>query len=423
MRQLDSPSRSFHRPGGRSNRGGVDALRLQLATLRRREAQIALSQRDECETLLARAVQIRNERRELQTELQRCERGSSSATGRSEAVNERMEVELRMEQRAMDHARHELSRVEEAEERLGTESARNINAQSASLREEGEKYDKAARASDELSERLEERWEGVEAEIDELRQAQSRLEVEVPDVPKETLVRLRENVASLTAKLEIADEECGPEAKRLWLMADSTVARLKIAQGERRRLNHVLLQARWDHDNLKSSYDRIMRGLLEQHEAQHQSMESLREESAASRREAEEMAATIRSNDEALQRAREDQLKAETFVQHLTTQVNRLETERDTLRQKMRDQPAGPALADGSGLSKEANREAAQFLRQDHRRLIDESRAALARDKDEEEGVAEVCELLEVELRRAEQRKGELESEANMVLPLLGGRR
>merc|ERR1712187_741446 len=135
---------------------------------------------------------------------------------------------------------------------------------------------------------------------------------------------------------------------------------------------------------MESSYDRIIRGLEQQETEQEASTRDLQAQLVAAKTEGEEMARALDENQDRIVQMRKDRWESETFVQHLNSQMNRLEDERDKMRSSVRGRPIGQRPA-GQGLpdepptlSKEAKKTAAEFLRQDHRRLIEESRMALA---------------------------------------------
>jgi len=287
--------------------------------------------------------------------------------------------------------------------------------------QESEEYDESRKACEELSVHMGRRITALESEMGDAAggpgaagRAARRAKLTSQDV-----FLLRGEVKVLHAKVQLMKEELGDEARALWLSSEAELPRLRMRERERRKLQGMLSQARWDRDSLQREYDRVLRGLREQEEAQAVAEEELTRELLSTKAEGEEMIVSMRRTGIRLAEMRHDSWETECFVQHLGGQVERLEAERNKLRASFLDRSGGRA----AGLGPDAQEAALAWMQQDHARFLEEMRDATVRDEEEARVVGDACREVEVRLRCVEERNAEMRSEVAALTPLLRGTR
>ncbi|CAJ1403583.1 unnamed protein product [Effrenium voratum] len=330
-------------PHGGNNPTRHDELCLHLARLRCERNTEEITVRGECEALLADAVQLRADRKELEEEVVRWQRRATleadveeKSSARSEKIQRALVAELQEGQSELKAASVSLRGVaadwvieDEPEKRLERAEAECRHAKDLEA-----EYDEAVNAAKQLAQRLHTKLASFKNE-------------EVPDAVRSSagqpssghglqdLERLRQEVRLLTVQVEIAEQECGEEAKLLVQSKATELPRLRAAERERQQLVGRLGQARYDRDNLERSYTRIVNGLREHEVRMEHQAEELNTGLHTCRLEGEEMVATMKDNDRNIAEMRKERWETEAFIEHLSNQVARLEDERNSLKSSL----------------------------------------------------------------------------------------
>ncbi|CAJ1365023.1 unnamed protein product [Effrenium voratum] len=320
-----------------------DELCLHLARLRCERNTEEITVRGECEALLADAVQLRADRKELEEEVVRWQRRATlevdveeKSSARSEKIQRALVAELQEGQSELKAASVSLRGVaadwvieDEPEKRLERAEAECRHAKDLEA-----EYDEAVNAAKQLAQRLHTKLASFKNE-------------EAPDAVRSSagqpssghglqdLERLRQEVRLLTVQVEIAEQECGEEAKLLVQSKATELPRLRAAERERQQLVGRLGQARYDRDNLERSYTRIVNGLREHEVRMEHQAEELNTGLHTCRLEGEEMVATMKDNDRNIAEMRKERWETEAFIEHLSNQVARLEDERNSLKSSL----------------------------------------------------------------------------------------
>lgn len=404
-----------------------DELCLHLAQLRCERNMEELSFRQECEALLACAVDLRADRKELEEETARWQKLAGHeadleerSTARSEKAHRILVNELQEGQNELKAASASLRGVaadwvieDEPEKRLERSEAECRRA-----RDCDEEYQEALFASKQLARRLRNKLDShtedtLRSSADTARMASGALAVQDLD-------RLRQEVRRLSVQVEIAERECGEEAKLLWHNKDTELPRLRAAELERQQLVGRLGQARYDRDHLERNYTRILNGLQEHEARMELQSQQLSEGLLMCRREGEEMVATMKDNDKSIAEMRKERWETEAFIEHLSNQVAKLEDERNSLKSSLSNGGKSGMLA-GIDHDVQVNvlqlldsRDASLLSRQEH-----EVCQELLQDEADAQAVgAEMCQQ-EHALQQLESRNAELRSEVEACKPLL----
>ncbi|CAJ1449602.1 unnamed protein product [Effrenium voratum] len=405
-------------PHGGNNPTRHDELCLHLARLRCERNTEEITVRGECEALLADAVQLRADRKELEEEVVRWQRRATleadveeKSSARSEKIQRALVAELQEGQSELKAASVSLRGVaadwvieDEPEKRLERAEAECRHAKDLEA-----EYDEAVNAAKQLAQRLHTKLASFKNE-------------EVPDAVRSSagqpssghglqdLERLRQEVRLLTVQVEIAEQECGEEAKLLVQSKATELPRLRAAERERQQLVGRLGQARYDRDNLERSYTRIVNGLREHEVRMEHQAEELNTGLHTCRLEGEEMVATMKDNDRNIAEMRKERWETEAFIEHLSNQVARLEDERNSLKSSLGG--SGSALM---GIDHDVK---ASVLALDSRdpdvisKRELEVQKELLQDEADTEAIAQEIEEQEEALLKLESRNAELRSEA-----------
>eukprot|EP00929_Paragymnodinium_shiwhaense_P063378 TRINITY_DN31660_c0_g1_i4.p1 TRINITY_DN31660_c0_g1~~TRINITY_DN31660_c0_g1_i4.p1 ORF type:complete len:248 (-),score=77.66 TRINITY_DN31660_c0_g1_i4:931-1674(-) len=197
----------------------VTALRVQLATLRQKELEESTSQRQECEALLTKAVDLRAKKRDLQSEVNAV-RAAGGVDENSKEVRllPRYREELDYEKFELDAARARLRDVqanaEDVDDDVVTTILKQTRERNETLCEETVEYKQAQHAAEQLSARLSGQLEGFEQEVrvaeDKNKAAGRRV---YQNISKDELDRLRADVEVLRRRCAVMEEEVGYEAE------------------------------------------------------------------------------------------------------------------------------------------------------------------------------------------------------------------
>lgn len=389
-------------------------LRFYWAELRHKEAV----QQGACEQLLSFGVELRVERRELQDEIGLYQREavearetSVRAVARYGKSTGQLRSELDAQKASLGSVRTTHRAVLEDEPE---DSLQDVEEQCQLLREEDAEWRDACEASEQLTEHLANKLGSLEAEVGRLRvgrifDPESRRAAE-PST--EELERLRNEVKVLSRKATMVAGEADEETRVLWDATEGELPRLRRADEERRDLQAQLSQARHDRDSLERDYQRVLRGLGEQEASQEINKRGLLTTLMETRAEGEEMVASLRKTDENLAELRLARADAEAFSEHLSTQVARLEMERNRLIQSLLvRQPGSGAAGPLASMGRATEEEALAWRRQDRMRANEEGHEALLRDEEEVRVVEEDCRGLETQLAESERHNAELRGE------------
>lgn len=420
-----------HRLMSQPDRGAAkcEDLRMQLAQLKRQAALEEHAKRVGGEELLGQVVELRSEQRTLSHEMRAWHEethaaanvAASSRAALGDSAHE-LRRELAYQQGALGAAREQINQLS-ASSVLEDDPDEELAAwqqECARMLEEGNEYDDSRAACQELSERLAQRIGSLEEEVAHARTGLKVSRVaQQAKITQDDILRLRSEVKILRAKVGSAAAEVNAEAKTLWLTSEAELPRLRMQELERRKLQKSLAQAHWDNDRLQQDYDRVIRGLQEQEEVQRASEQELSAEIADSRAEGEEMISAMTKVRQRLAELRTDSSETESFMKHLSGQVEHLEAERNKLRASFADAKPGAgqhsALADMEPSARQAS---LAWMRQDHARLVQELRAASARDEEEARVVRDACQEMEVRLVHVEQRNMQKRLEAVALSPM-----
>merc|ERR1711912_190420 len=94
-------------------------------------------------------------------------------------------------------------------------------------------------------------------------------------VTPQEFMKIQQETRALAAKVAVESAGVDKEARRLWIHGDQEIPRLKAAEVERNRLQRMLMDTRWQHDNLQRDYHRVIIGLEEQEQSQDQTAKDL----------------------------------------------------------------------------------------------------------------------------------------------------
>lgn len=431
MRQPDgSPSRSARlaevfTPGKQISQH--DELCLQLATLRRNEAREASEKQVECEALLNEAVELRAERRWLQEEQESWQRTAVLAQTNEDRCALRYGQAERLLQGEVQALRTDLHTASSLLRGVPTAwvletdpmaSLQEAEAECSRLSESLQQWTQARTASQELAARLQDRLTSLEDSLTSLSAAKeaSRRHPE-KKIDQGDLDKLRKEIMVLKARARVTGNDFNQEAHELWLARDKEIPRLRAAEYERTSLLRRLNDARYDRDRLARDYKRIIDGLHEQEVSQRASVLGLEASLHACRTEGEEMVGTMRENDERIAEMRQDRYHTETYVEHLSAQLARMEEERNTLKVSVQKPlPLGGALG---SLDRDVQVQTLALLNADDHTRIEQLQEELARDKHENQALISTIAELERQLPKAETRVAELRTEVATLRPLL----
>lgn len=418
---------------GNSRETELKELRYHLAVLKQKEALAADAQRHECEALLEGAVELRAEKRYLQQEtsdfrnyLGTCQAEHKVFSERFDKKNMHLHSELAVHRLKLDEARSNLSRLnaEWVLEDNPEEALAAAKRRVADQRKQHEEWEHATLAAEELSDRLSLRLGDLEEEAyaakNKMKTGKDGLKSLV--TPAE-FRNLQEETRMLSAKVAIESVDVHDARRHLQLHGDTEIPRLKAADAERRRLQKMLMDTRWQHDNLQRDYDRVIRGLQEQENVQEQKSEEYAESIRETRDEGEEMLVSVKQNDLQIAEMRHDRMETELFVQHLNNHIARLEDERVRLKEVIKDAATAerrPGFDPNvRKLGPDGHNEVLSWLREDREKLLNENTAALRKDEAEAAAVESQCEDAELQLMQVEERNAMLRSEVSMAEPLL----
>lgn len=407
---------------------GHDELCLHLARLRCERNIEELSFRQECEALLARAVDLRADRKELGEETVRWQKLAEHeaeieerSTARSEKAHRLLVNELQEGQNELKAASASLRGVsadwvieDEPEKRLEQSKAECRRARDCE-----EEYQEALSASKQLARCLRNKLNSFTQ--DTLRSTADTAKMASSRCGLQDLDKLRQEVRRLNVQVEIAERECGEEAKILWHQKDTELPRLRAAELERQQLVGRLGQARYDRDHLERNYTRILNGLQEHEARMELQSQQLSEGLLLCRCEGEEMVATMKENDCSIAEMRKERWETEAFIEHLSNQVAKLEDERNSLKSSLGNGPGRSGALTGidhdvqvSVLAVLDSQDASLLSRQEQ-----EVCQELLQDEADAQAVVEEMHQQEDALQKVESRNAELRSEVEACKPLL----
>lgn len=411
------------------------SIQLRLASLWQREAADKLTHRQHCESLLNSAVELRAEKRQLQAQANTLmndklalRQAQVKEQHRGAAVTRRLQEELKLQKRHLDDTKRNLKEVDSiwAMEDSPQEVIKEAEAEIRLFREQHEELTEAQAASEQLAKRLALRVPELQNQVTQLR-ISAKANAHKPlgasprhRVTKHDLEKLEKEIAVLESRAAIIVDEAGEEGRRLFDHLDVELPRLRAAHGERRRMQTRLYQAQWEHDKLEKDYERIIKGLEDQEVKSSENTAYMKPILQMARREGEEMVAKMKKNDEAIAEMRHERSETEMFISHLTTTLRRLEADRTKLAGKVRSAvPSSPPSSKAAAMDPRAKAESLAWQRQDHDRLVQETRAALQRDESEAEAAHIDFELMQRRLPEAEARNAELRAEVAAMAPYL----
>lgn len=401
-----------------------DELCLHLAQLRCERDMEEVTFRKECEALLATAVDLRADRRMLEEETARWERIATveadveeRSCARSEKTQRTLLNELEEGQNELRAASASLRGVaadwvieDEPEKRLERSEAECRHATHCKA-----EFEEALSVSKQLVHRLRKKLDSHTE--DTLRSSASTAKM-AGRRGFQDLDQLRQEVRRLGVQVEIAEQECGEEAKLLWDKKDTELPRLRAAERERQQLVARLGQARYDRDHLERNFTRIINGLQEHEARMEQQSQQLSEGLFLCRREGEEMVATMKDNDRNIAEMRKERWETEAFIEHLSKQVAKLEDERNSLKTSLGHEPGTLAGIDHdvrvNVLTLVDATDAHLISRQEQEACED-----LVQDEADSEAVVEEIQQQECMLQKLESRNAELRSEVGACKPLL----
>jgi len=422
-----------------ANEQQLKELRYHLAKLKQKEALAADAQRQECESLLEGAVRLRAEKRYLQQETADCRQHhalykaeSNHVTQKWDQKREKLFQDLACQRGKLDECRDGLKDLHadwilEDNPEMAYEQAHQDCLQH---QHQSEEWEEATLAAEELSDRLTTKLGDMEEEVyvmkRKLQMGAAGFDDKAMVTPAE-FMKIQQETRALAAKVALESAGVGREARRLWIHGDSEIPRLKAAEVERNRLQRMLMDTRWQHDNLQRDYTRVILGLEEQESSQAQTAKELAKAITETRDEGEEMLASVKQNDLQVAEMRHDRMETELFVQHLNSHIARLEDERVNLHQVVKEAASAerrpgfdPNLR---RLGPNGHNEVLEWLKQDRDNLLDESMEALQNDEAEAYAVAAQCETVELDLMQVEERNTMLRSEVTMAEPMLANQR
>merc|ERR1712079_94451 len=125
-------------------------------------------------------------------------------------------------------------------------------------------------------------------------------------------------------------------------------------------------QALWERDRLERDFERVIRGLEEQEAQQRLRLHGLQSEVRAAKAQDEETLAALRQGDVRLAEMRRDESQTDEFMQHLNSQLLRLDEERSALRKSLRRAKPGEARPSPlANMGVDVQEESLQWLMQD----------------------------------------------------------
>lgn len=387
--------------------------------------------RKECEELFTEAVELRSERKDLEEEVAGYRRkavaeeeSEQRCTARSEKALRLLAAEVQERQGELREASASLRDVaadwviEDEPERRLLVAEEECQRTRASMAEYEQEYSASKQLADRLRRRLrahEERKEEASAK----NSAADDLARLATSTARQELENVRHEVKLLKVQLAIAEEECSEEAKLVWQSRDTDLRRLRAAERERQQFVGRLGQARFDRDNLDRNYSRIISSLREHETRMEQQADTLAAGLRTCRLEGEEMVASMKENDQSIAEMRKERWETEAFIEHLGTQVARLEDERNSLKASLGNSGSVGLMA---GIDHDVKARVLSLMDLGDQRVLqeeDQARLALMQDEADLQAVAaEIGEQEEV-LQKVEHRNAELRAEVQACRPLL----
>lgn len=424
-----SPPRAI--PSQQREDSGASRLRHHLIALRQREVAEELAQRNECEALLGNAMHLRNERRQLEQDIERCQRITFAARAATQRDEERWSKsersrsqDLRMRQGNLKAAQAALERTEaplEREEEM-EECIERAKLRCESLQAARTEWDSARFAATELRGRLSERIGGLETEVGELRgEHAAQMTRPKGEVTPDEIQRLRREVKTLAANAAVASREMDYETRRLWMHGPEDLHRMRGVHYESRRLERLLMESEVDEVSMERDYETVIQGLKEHEMEREAGIFEMQVALQEARAEGQELARTMKENEARLREEGHERQETESFVRYLSEQLARLEDERNALRSAMweRDTTSSNSFSTMNERYGNPMMQSLQGLRGDSVRLVEEAHAGAMREEAEARAVGAQCNGLEAQLARERNRNLQLRQEASTLTPLL----
>ncbi|OLQ03881.1 hypothetical protein AK812_SmicGene13121 [Symbiodinium microadriaticum] len=424
-----------------------DELCFHLARLECQRSLEHAAYRKECEELFTEAVELRSERKDLEEEVAGYRRKAVAEEESEQRCTARSEKALRLLAAEVQVAADWV--IEDEPERRLLVAEEECQRTRASMAEYEQEYSASKQLADRLRRRLrahEERKEEASAK----NSAADDLARLATSTARQELENVRHEVKLLKVQLAIAEEECSEEAKLVWQSRDTDLRRLRAAERERQqfvgRLGQAKLvwqsrdtdlrrlraaererqqfvgrlgQARFDRDNLDRNYSRIISSLREHETRMEQQADTLAAGLRTCRQEGEEMVASMKENDQSIAEMRKERWETEAFIEHLGTQVARLEDERNSLKASLGNSGSVGLMA---GIDHDVKARVLSLMDLGDQRVLqeeDQARLALMQDEADLQAVAaEIGEQEEV-LQKVEHRNAELRAEVQACRPLL----
>eukprot|EP00439_Symbiodinium_sp_Y106_P022461 s2969_g2.t1 len=408
-----------------------DELCFHLARLECQRSLEHAAYRKECEELFTEAVELRSERKDLEEEVAGYRRkavaeeeSEQRCTARSERALRLLAAEVQERQGQLREASASLRDVsadwviEDEPERRLLVAEEECQRTRASIAEYEQEYSASKQLADRLRRRLrahEERKEEASAK----NSAADDLARLATSTARQELENVRHEVKLLKVQVAIAEEECSEEAKLVWQSRDKDLRRLRAAERDRQQFVGRLGQARFDRDNLDRNYSRIISSLREHETRMEQQADALAAGLRTCRLEGEEMVASMKENDQSIAEMRKERWETEAFIEHLGTQVARLEDERNSLKASLGNSGSVGLMA---GIDHDVKARVLSLMDLGDQRVLqeeDQARLALMQDEADLQAVAVEIEEQEEVLQKVEQRNAELRAEVQACRPLL----